>query len=187
MKKIVATFLLSWASFLYASEKSEECQLWFKLSVPVQKAVFNFSEEELIGSAPRIDTYKRYLSDIEKIIEEMVERQILVSSDFKIPHDEKYHYWKVIRDFLNVHSQGFDVPVDSATEYWSLVDDFLKRLSAEYGAFVAGELLGIGVEAYFEHDWVHDESKKGEYFDITIRLPENELKEFEKRFEALND
>lgn len=187
MKKIVIALFFSCTGLLYSSETSEECQLWFDLSIPVQNAAFDFHWEQTVGSNPRINVYEEYLSEIGEIIEEMVKNKIIVPRDFKIPHDEKYQYWKVIHDFLDFSSQGFDVPVDTEIEYWSLVHDFLNRLSEEYGAFVTGELLGIGVEAYFKHEWVHDESKKGEYVEITIRLPEDELKEFEKRFEALSD
>ncbi|MCH8475661.1 MAG: hypothetical protein LAT55_10590 [Opitutales bacterium] len=187
MKKILLALLFGGTGLLYSSEKREACQLWFDLSVPVQNAVNEFHLNQVVGANPRINVYAEYLSEMDEIIGEMVERGMLTTRKFEIPYDEKYQYWKVIHDFLYLSSRGFEVPADTEIEYWSLVHDFLNRLSEEYGAFVTGELLGIGVEAYFTYEWVRDESKKGEFFGITIRLPEDELKEFEKRFEALSD
>lgn len=126
-----------------------------------QNATNTFDKEKDGNEGSQDVKIDQYLTELDRIFEEMVERKILASQNFKVPHKIE-------------------------AEYWKMVNDFLKRLSLKYGTMVSGELLSIGYKAYFKYNWDSDESKEVGYVEITIRLPEDELKEFEKRFASLS-
>ena len=163
MKKILFLLLFGYSSWLYASEENEECQLWLELSVVIQNAT-NHYDKDLDGNEEFQNKTEKYLTKLHRIFDAMSEKEILSSRSLEIPYDKE-------------------------SEYWGMVNGFLRHdLSPNYGAFVSWELLGMGVEADTKYEEQYsDESKEVGYFEITVRLPEEKLKEFEKRFEVLLD
>ncbi|MCH8475662.1 MAG: hypothetical protein LAT55_10595 [Opitutales bacterium] len=162
MKKILFILLLGFSSWLYSSEESETCQLWLELSVLMQNGINDFAVYH------DFDEYQG---------QDEVSRE----GDFDI--NLMFEVKRVLAEMVEsdiLAMRKFTVPHEVESEYRSMVEDFYRRLSLKYGAFITGELLQRGY-------WDSEESKEAGYFETIIRLPEDELKEFEKRFEALSD